>query len=97
MMQPPMMHNVSMRTTFTPAPDVAERIREIAITTRRSMSAVVNDLLRVALRSEREPQRPGTPYKVKARDMGLRTGIDPLKLGEALMELEVDEFGDSRH
>jgi len=77
-----------MRTTFTPAPDIADRLREIARTTNQSLNAVVNDLLRKALQGERVRETRRKPYIVKAHDFQPKPGIDLEKPTEILAEIE---------
>ena len=53
--------------------DVAERLREESRRTGKSFKDVVNEVIRAGL-----VRRPTTlpPFKVKARPMGLRPGLD---------------------
>ena len=81
-----------MRTTFTPAPDIADRLRELAKTSKRSLNGVLNDLVRSALNGEavRESSRP--PYRVKTFDSKLRPGLDPEKLTQILADLDLEDL-----
>jgi hypothetical protein len=85
------MHNAGMRTTFTAAPDVADRLRELAARSNKSLSAVVNDLLRRALEgSYGEASR--VPFKIKTRELNPRPGYDLERPSEILYDLQVEDF-----
>jgi hypothetical protein len=67
------LHDVSHRTTLTLDDDVASRIDGEVRRTGRPYRAVVNDALRRGL----EAPRPAlAPYRVDARPMGRRPGMD---------------------
>jgi len=75
---------MAVRTTVTLEGDVAQLLREEARRSGRPIRAVVNDALRAGLR-----ERPAVqPYRVKARDMGLRPGIDLDDVGGLLDRLD---------
>ena len=80
-----------MRTTLTLDPDVAQSLRARVAERKASFKQIVNEALRRGLAAEpaRSRQRP---FRVKARALGLRPGIDPEKLNQLLDELEVQEF-----
>jgi hypothetical protein len=64
---------MSERTTLTLEDDVAARIREEARRQGRPFKEVVNNALRAGL------DHAGTsvpPYRVEAKEMGVRSGID---------------------
>ena len=63
-----------MRTTITLDPDVAGRIKERMARTQASFKETVNEVLRAGL-TETERQRSAKPFRVRARDLGLRTGL----------------------
>jgi hypothetical protein len=65
---------MSERTTLTLEDDVAGRVRDEARRQDRPFKDVVNDLLRAGL--ERQDELRGAPYRVAARDMGVRAGVD---------------------
>jgi hypothetical protein len=67
------LHDVSHRTTLTLDDDVAARIHGEVRRTGKPYRAVVNDALRRGLEAPR-PALP--PYRVDARPMGLRPGMD---------------------
>jgi hypothetical protein len=77
-----------MRTTITLDPDVAEEIK--AEMRRRGVSdfkQTVNDLLRRGLRAPRTPAVT-KPFRVRARRMGERLGLNYDNTGELLEQLE---------
>ena len=84
-----MMH--SMRTTFTPDPDVEAKIKAIARSSKKSMSRVLNEILRQALADQNTVvQRPR--FEVKPFDLDLNPGIDPLRLNQVVDEIEDEEI-----
>lgn len=64
---------MSRRTTLTLEDDVAERLLEESRRTGRTFKDVVNEALRAGL-DRRSASLP--PFKVAARDMGLKPGFD---------------------
>lgn len=80
------MYHVRMRTTVTPDPALAEQIRTIAAQSGRSMNAVANELLSRALQGE--APTPRAPFRVRARAMGLRPGVDPERITKSVQEME---------
>lgn len=80
-----------MRTTLTLEPDVALAIRQEMRRRGKTLKTVVNERLRSGLRSgDRKSGLP--PFRVKARHLGLRPGIDPDKMNQLNDELEVEAF-----
>jgi hypothetical protein len=80
-----------MRTTVTLDPDVAEKLRKRVIESGQSMKAVLNGTLRAGfLAVKPEPERK--KFRVKARRLGLRPGIDPARLLEYVNDLEDREI-----
>ncbi len=80
-----------MRTTVTLDPDVEQLLREAVRKTGKSFKVVLNRAVRDGL------AQPGgvpaaKPFRVKARRMGLRGGVDPGALNRLLDEVEVDGF-----
>jgi hypothetical protein len=77
-----------MRTTVTIAPDLAARLRRIA----RERGISFKDALNAALRAGIGAQAGAAKsYRVPARDLGLRAGIDldrALRLAAALEDEE---------
>ena len=86
-----MHHDDSMRTTLTLDDDVATQLREQAARQRLPFRQVVNAAIRLGLRAGTPPAQR-TPFRTKARRLGLRPGIDPDKLGQLADELEAQEF-----
>jgi len=89
--EPSIHHDVDVRTTLTLDDDVAAQLREEAARQRLPFKQVVNKAIRLGLRaSTAAGSRP--PFRVKARPLGLRPGIDPDKLGQLADELEAQAF-----
>ena len=80
-----------MRTTLTVEEDNAEGLREMAQRMRRPFKQVVNEVIRTGLRSL-TVEETQAPYRVKARPMKLRAGIDPGKLSQFESELDIEKF-----
>ena len=64
-----------MRTTLTLDEDVATRLKAEARKTGKPLKAIVNETLRDGLVSRR-PGKKLPPFRVKARPMGLRPGLN---------------------
>lgn len=77
------LHDVSHRTTLSLDDDVAAKVDLEVRRTGRPYRAVVNEALRRGLES---PGPSLEPYRVDARPMGLRPGID-LDDVEGLLDL----------
>jgi len=78
-----------MRTTVTLDPDVVEQLKALAQRHNLSFKAALNSAVRAGLAGERGGSRP---YKVPARPMGLRPGIDlthALRIAESLEDEEI--------
>lgn len=80
-----------MRTTVTLDADVEQMIREVTRRTGKSFKEVLNRAIREALASQRSSRRAGV-FRVKARPMGLRPGLDAATLNRFVDELETDAF-----
>ena len=80
---------MSQRTTLTLEDDVAARLRDAARESGRSLKAVVNDAIRAGLDSGASRDR--LPFRVVARPMGLRPGIDLDDISGLLERLEGPE------
>jgi plasmid stability protein len=76
-----------VRTTLTLDDDVAAKLRAEARRSGRSFKEVVNDLLRTAL-SARRTTPPLPPFKVRARDLGLRPGLSLDRISELIEQVE---------
>ncbi len=88
-----MMH--AMRTTVTLDPDVAAKLRAVMQTRGLPFKTVLNDAVRAGLAA---PQARGRTFRVTARPMGLRPGINldkslllagELEDGEVIRKLEL--------
>ena len=80
-----------MRTTLTLDPDVAQELKTRVAERKTSFKEIVNETLRQGL-SAKPKAKPTEVFRVEARALGLRPGIDPNKLNQLVDELEVQEF-----
>lgn len=74
-----------MRTTVTLEPDIAAKLKALARERGISFKEALNGVLRNGLTHGTSASRP---YKVRARPMGLRPGIDLTKALRLAGELE---------
>jgi len=77
-----------MRTTITLDDDIAVQLERLTREKRISFKEAVNTTLRRGLSEDRRPR----PYRLKARPMGLRPGINldkALQLDAELMDEEI--------
>jgi hypothetical protein len=74
-----------MRTTLTLDDDIGARLETLAREAKRPFKDVVNETLRRGL-DARAPR--GKPFKVKARALGLRPGMQLDAIGELLEQLD---------
>lgn len=84
-----MMRDASMRTTVTLDPDLAATLRRIAQERGISFKEALNTALRAGLAQQAGPARS---YRVRARRLGLRPGVDldrALRLAAALEDEEI--------
>ncbi|MBS1701243.1 MAG: hypothetical protein JST12_06250 [Armatimonadetes bacterium] len=81
-----------MRTTFTPAPDIADRIYEIARKSQKSLNEVVNDLIRKGLNDKPQIKESSARYRVEPLDLQLRPGLDEERLSKISQELDDEEL-----
>ncbi len=79
-----------MRTTVTLEEDVAVRLREAARLRGISFKAVINEAIRAGLAEPPDAR----PFRVEARPLGLRAGIDLTKANTLAAQLENDELTD---
>lgn len=79
-----------MRTTLTLDDDVAAKLKAESHKTGRPFRDTVNACLRAGL-SVRKQSAAAPAFRVKARDMGMRPGIDIDKVSALLDELEGPE------
>ena len=80
-----------MRTTVTLDSDVEQLLREATHRSRKSFKETLNTALRAGL-SAGPKQPPSRPFKLKARPLCLRSGLDPAGFNKLADELEVDAF-----
>ena len=82
-------HDDPMRTTVTLDEDTERMVRDAMRRTQRSFKVTLNEAIRNGLNrvSERRPA-----FRVRARPMGLRTGIDPARMHEREQEAEEERF-----
>ncbi len=79
------------RTTVTLDPDVEQLLRDAMQRRRQSFKEALNQAIRNGL-ADAAAAAPEARFKVRARPMGLRTGIDPGRLNQFADETEVDAF-----
>ena len=79
-----------MRTTVTIDADVEEKLRELMNRNRYTFKQALNETLRRGLGSEET--KLSEPFRVKARQMGVRSGVDLTRLNERADEMEVEAF-----
>ena len=77
-----------MRTTVTLDPVVERLVKDAVQKSGRSFKEVLNRALREGLAPHSSPRRE-KPFRIKARRMGLRAGIDPAALNRLVDELDV--------
>lgn len=75
-----------MRTTLTLDDDVAAKLKAEVRRTGNSFKKVVNEVLRRELNRPAAKELP--PFKVKARDLGLRPGLSYDNIEELLDQIE---------
>jgi len=83
-----------MRTTVTLDPDVEQLLKQATHGSQQNFKQALNDGLRRGL-AHLAPATAAEPFVVKARPMGLRTGVDPTRLHELAQDLEVDAFAET--
>lgn len=76
-----------MRTTLTLDEDVAAKLKAESRKTGKPFKQVVNDTLREGFLG-RKSKKDLPPFKVKARALGLRPGLNYDKIGELIEEAE---------
>jgi len=80
-----------MRTTVTLDADVERLLKDAARKSGKSFKEVLNGAVREGLAAH---SKPGSekPFRVRARNMGLRPGTDPSGLNRLVDDLEIEEF-----
>lgn len=83
-----------MRTTFTPAPDIADRIYEMAKNSKKSLNEVVNELIRKGLIEQNTVKEPVKKYDVEkySKDLGKFPGIDYERLTKVQEEMDAADW-----
>ena len=76
-----------MRTTLTLDDDVYKKLEAERHRTGRSFKEVVNERLRLALIASRK-EAPRREFRVDAKDMGLRPGVDLSNIEQLLDQLD---------
>jgi hypothetical protein len=79
-----------LRTTLTLEDDVAARVLAESRRTGRSFKATVNALLRAGLEARRAA-KPARRFKVRARALGVRPGIDYDNVADLVEQIEGSE------
>lgn len=78
-----------MRTTVTLDEDVTQSLKQIARERGISFKQAINDAVRSGLaKSKAKPK----PYRVKARDLKVRPGIDLTKANQLAAQLDDEVF-----
>ena len=75
-----------MRTTLTLDDDVAAKLQDAARKNKRSFKDTVNEVIRLGLAVRKAP--PLEPFKVEAKDLGLRPGLNYDNIEELLDQIE---------
>jgi hypothetical protein len=75
-----------MRTTVTLDKDVAARVRAEMSRTGKTFKEVVNNLVRQG--AEKSSKHKDKPFRVRARDLGERPGLNYDNIGELLEQVE---------
>jgi len=81
-----------VRTTLTLDEDVAAKLRSVMRQTGRSFKDTVNEVLRSGLAWQNRAKKP-KPFKVHARNLGLRPGFNLDCTGRILQQLDELERG----
>ena len=84
-----------MRTTVTLDADVERLLREAMYRSRKSFKQALNDAVRSGL-SSHGVRAKGRRFRVKARAMSLRAGIDPASFNRMADDLEAEAFLEKR-
>ena len=80
-----------MRTTVTLDPDVEQLLRDAMQRRRQSFKEALNQAIRSGL-SHANAGVDEAPFALRARQMGLRAGIDSARLNQVADELEAESF-----
>lgn len=80
-----------MRTTITLDDRLARRLKDEMRTRGTGFRQTLEDTLRRGL-DVTAPNPASSRFNVRARPMGLRTGVDPSRLHDLDTDLEIDHF-----
>jgi hypothetical protein len=75
------------RTTLTLDDDVAAKLKAVMRRTGRSFKETVNEVLRFGL-AQQTPAKKVKPFKIRAKNMGLRPGLNYDCVSRLLEEVE---------
>ncbi len=81
-----------MRTTFTPAPDIADRLYDLAKKSKKSLNEVVNELIRKGLTSDNVIREPLRAYQVRSKNLGVVPGIDYERLTKVQEDMDIEDW-----
>ena len=76
-----------MRTTLTLDDDVAAKVKALCRRTGESFRLVLNRMLRAGL-AGRKDQRPKEPFRIQARRLDLRPGVQLDNVAELIEQLD---------
>ena len=80
-----------MRTTLTVDPDVERLLKQAMHGEKQGLKSTLNAALRRGL-AHQAPPVPVKPFRVEAKAMGLRAGLDPARLHDLADEIELEAF-----
>jgi hypothetical protein len=95
MMLKNVMHDailINTRTTFTPAPDIADRLHVMAKSSKISRNEIVNELICNGLRDDSVVGESVRPYVVELLSLKLRPGLDEERLSEIAQQMDDEEL-----
>jgi hypothetical protein len=84
-------HDAEMRTTITLEKDVERMLRDAMHQSRKSFKETLNAAVRAGLDAKQVKTR-APKFTIKARPLGLRSGIDPAGFNKLADDQEVDAF-----
>ena len=82
----PIMYHHDVRTTLTLDEDVRAKLEAEMRKSGQSFKETVNEVLRIGLTARRKS--PAKPFKICAKDLGLRPGLCLDNIGELLEQIE---------
>jgi hypothetical protein len=84
----PTNYHHDVRTTLTLDDDVASKLKSLSRRTGRAFKDVVNETLRRGLAASAPSSQPREPFRVRARPLGLRPGMNLDCIAELLERIE---------